>query len=594
MEEVSFEAMSDDRVLERVEVLVARSNQLTAELLTYLAEVERRGLHLSEACPSLFAFCVERLHMSEGAAGKRITAMRVARRFPHALDMIARGEIHLTGVNLMAAHLSEENHAELLGRARHRSKREIEKLVAEIAPRPDVPSRVVALPRQAVAIGVEEHAPGRPGRVEGPHAPGRAAPVGVGEHASCASSRPAVIEPLAPRRYQIRVTVGEEAHAALVQLQDLLSHQVPDRDPAVIISRALELLLERTLASKAAVTGRPRAQKAPEKRTRHIPAAVRREVWQRDQGRCAFLDAKGRRCSATRFLEFHHIDNWARGAEHRPDEIELRCRAHNLYQAVLDYGAAFMARRTQSAPTRAEEPRPTYASAAAEGARRQTTTETSSWRTPEGRRTRRTSASGSPCTSIVVRTISRRRARGAYLKRPSLATRRVPASGGDPSRTGHADPLPTSASRCWNRVSASSDVSPTTHASESPTLAPAMPPSATRRMMAVVCAPLALSRASRSPSSRTASSAPSWARSTAAMTSSAARAPPGPAPSASAMTTESAALTTATRSAPTRPALATDRATWKCGVGLPPVTQAMSDEEASSSGSVRCAVRWWS
>ena len=91
MERVCFETMSDDRVLERVEVLVARSNQLTAELLAHLAEVERRGLHLREACGSLFAFCVERLHMSEAAAGKRITAARIARRFPRVLEMMARG-----------------------------------------------------------------------------------------------------------------------------------------------------------------------------------------------------------------------------------------------------------------------------------------------------------------------------------------------------------------------------------------------------------------------------------------------------------------------------------------------------------------------
>jgi hypothetical protein len=172
MEELRLKEMSDDRVLERVEVLVERSNQLTAELLAYLAEVDTRGLHLRQATGSLFAFCVERLHMSEGAAGKRITAARVGRRFPLVLEMVARGEIHLTGVTLLAPHLTEENHAEVLGRARHRSKREIEKLVAEIAPRPDVPSRVVAFPSRAagervapapvvapVVVSAEQHAP---------------------------------------------------------------------------------------------------------------------------------------------------------------------------------------------------------------------------------------------------------------------------------------------------------------------------------------------------------------------------------------------------------------------------------------------------
>jgi hypothetical protein len=381
MEQVCFEGMSDGVVLERVEVLVARSNRLTAELLAYLAEVERRGLHLREATGSLFWFCVERLHMSESSAGKRVTAARTARRFPLIFEMIARGEIHLTGVNLLGAHLTEENHRELLARARHRSKREIEKLVAEIAPRPDAPSRVVALPRPVAAPALERaqevHAPERAHEVlarEPAASPSSVATTSiVASVATAASARSAatvqaapasVVQPLSPRRYQIRVTVGEETHAALCQLQDLLSHQVPDRDPAVILSLALDLLLERTLAKKVGMTDRPRAAKAPAEpanRSRHIPAAVRRAVWTRDDGRCAHVDGRGRRCSSTRFLQFHHLDNWARGADHITERIELRCRAHNQYQAVLDYGAAFMAAKKAAPPSGAKEPRAEYA-----------------------------------------------------------------------------------------------------------------------------------------------------------------------------------------------------------------------------------------
>src|SRR5688572_8808083 len=337
MKKLCLESIGDEGVLEGVRVLAARSNEITAELLAYLGEVEARGLHLGQACSSLFAFCVERLHMSESAAGKRITAARVARRFPVVLEMIARGDIHLTAVNMLAAHLTEENHTLLLARARHRSKREVERLVAEIAPRPDLPSRVVALPQLTPAQEV--------------HAPERVAP------APPRAARPAMVAPLSPRRFEIRVTVDQETHDALRRLQDL-AHQPSDRDPALIVSRALQLLLERRLAKKAAVTERPRVAKAPEKRSRDIPAAVRRAVWQRDKGQCAFVDDQGRRCRSTRALEFHHIHNWGRGAEHDPGEIELRCRSHNQYQAVLDYGAAFMARKRRG--SRAEEPRPRW------------------------------------------------------------------------------------------------------------------------------------------------------------------------------------------------------------------------------------------
>ncbi len=328
METSCVETMSDDGLLDRVERLVAQSNELLAELLAYLIEVERRQLHLREACSSMFAFCVERLHMSESAAGKRITAARTARRFPLVLEMIARGDIHLTAVNMLAAHLTEENCAEVLARARHRSKRQIEVLVAEIAPRPDVASRIIPLPQRPASMA-DVAAP-----------PVAATEVGQEVRAPERVDRPAVVAPLSPRRYEIRVTVDEETHGKLMQLMDVLAHSGV-RDPAEIVSRGIALLHEKTLAKKAALVARPRASKPAQKRTRHIPAAVERAVWMRDQGRCAFVDGKGRRCSATAWLEFHHLANWGRGAEHTIDQIELRCRAHNQYQAELDYGADF-------------------------------------------------------------------------------------------------------------------------------------------------------------------------------------------------------------------------------------------------------------
>ncbi len=352
MEKACFEAMSDDRVLEGAAALARRSNETTAELLAYLDEIEQRGLHLREACSSLFAFCVERFHMSEAAAGKRITASRVARRFPLVLEMIASGDVHLTAVNMLAAHLTEENHGDLLARAAHRSKREIEQLIAEIAPRPDVGSRIAALPvGAAVPRAREQGAPLAGASTSVDRVAATAAGVGLEVRALERAPRSSIVAPLAPRRYQLRVTLDEETYQKLRQLQDLLAHSA-GRDPAVIVARAIDGLHEKTLAKKAAVTTRPREAKPAEKRTRNIPAAVKRAVWKRDGARCAFVDGKGRRCSTTGGLQFHHVNNWARGAEHSVEEIELRCAAHNQYQAELDYGAAFMAARRGTSKAR--------------------------------------------------------------------------------------------------------------------------------------------------------------------------------------------------------------------------------------------------
>ncbi|MEE8311164.1 MAG: hypothetical protein V3R77_02825, partial [Candidatus Binatia bacterium] len=79
-----------------------------------------------------------------------------------------------------------------------------------------------------------------------------------------------------------------------------------------------------------------------DQRTRTIPAAIRREVWQRDGGRCTFVDQQGRRCRGTRCMEYHHENPYGKGGQHEAGNIALRCRAHNQYQADLDFGREFM------------------------------------------------------------------------------------------------------------------------------------------------------------------------------------------------------------------------------------------------------------
>jgi hypothetical protein len=64
----------------------------------------------------------------------------------------------------------------------------------------------------------------------------------------------------------------------------------------------------------------------------------------RDGGRCAFVARDGRRCASRDALEFHHLEPFARAKRHRVESITLRCRAHNHFAAVLDYGAEWMSR----------------------------------------------------------------------------------------------------------------------------------------------------------------------------------------------------------------------------------------------------------
>jgi hypothetical protein len=160
--------------------------------------------------------------------------------------------------------------------------------------------------------------------------------------------------PLAPRRYALRITISEETQRKLERARALLRHQIPGGDLAVVIDRALTLLVADAERTKFAATKRThenhRQARSSSRRSRRIPNAIRRAVWSRDQGRCAFASEAGR-CGETAFVEFHHIVPFATGGASTIENLELRCRAHNQYEAERAGLGLWSAEVTRSGPS---------------------------------------------------------------------------------------------------------------------------------------------------------------------------------------------------------------------------------------------------
>jgi hypothetical protein len=126
---------------------------------------------------------------------------------------------------------------------------------------------------------------------------------------------------------KVQFTVSRDTYDKLRRMQDLLRHQVPDGDPAAIFDRAVALLLQDLERNKLARTSHPRPARAPTPDSRHVPAAVRRDVWTRDGGRCAFVGNAGR-CAERGFVEFHHLVPFADGGPTTAENLQRRRRAH--------------------------------------------------------------------------------------------------------------------------------------------------------------------------------------------------------------------------------------------------------------------------
>jgi len=128
-------ALADQDLLARLRALAGRERETMAELLAHLAALDHRpGVYAAQGYGSLYAYCTQALRFSEDAACNRIEAARLCRRFPVILDLLASGEMSLTSVRLLRRHLTPENHAAVLAKARGRTREEIEILVAALAP----------------------------------------------------------------------------------------------------------------------------------------------------------------------------------------------------------------------------------------------------------------------------------------------------------------------------------------------------------------------------------------------------------------------------------------------------------------------------
>jgi hypothetical protein len=325
--------LSDQDLLTRIGVLAGKEREASVELVAHLAALETRpSLYAAQSCGSLFGYCTQVLLLSEDAACNRIQAARACRSFPVILDHLASGAMSLTSVRLLRRHLTTENHEAVIARACGRSRREIEALVAELAPQPDVPTSVRKLPHPS------------PTPIPMP----MAMPTTTSCEAVPPTRRP-IIQARSPERYRVQFTIGKESHDKLRRLQTLLRREIPDGDPGVIFDRALALLLEKVEKSKLGRAAGSRRRRPirpgtdtdvrePGSGSRHVSQEVKDAVSRRDADQCAYVSPAGKRCTERTFLEFHHVRPYAKGGTATVENISLRCRRHNQYEAELVFG----------------------------------------------------------------------------------------------------------------------------------------------------------------------------------------------------------------------------------------------------------------
>jgi hypothetical protein len=313
--------LPDAQLLESLKSLCGQGRAVLARLLAHLVEIEERRLHLEAACPSMFQFCVRRLGMSEDEACRRIHAARLARRFPDLLVRIERGDLTLSTIALLHDTLTEASYAELVEAAAGKTKAEVQALLAKRSPNPDVPAAITVSPTQSPipTLGVEA--------VPAPAAAGGWQ-----------------LAPLSETRHKVQFTASDELRRKLERAQDLMRHANAEGDLAVVVERAVDLLLEKLEKQRLGKTSRPGPSRE-QSDTARVSRATRRAVFERDGERCTFADAEGHRCTATTWLELDHVIPRARGGTSELGNLRVRCRAHNALYAEQTFGKEHVERK---------------------------------------------------------------------------------------------------------------------------------------------------------------------------------------------------------------------------------------------------------
>jgi hypothetical protein len=329
--------------------------------------------------------------MSEGAAGRRVAAARVCRRFPEAFGRVTRGDLHLSALCALSPHLDPANAGELFEACRRKTRRQIEELLAARFPRPDVREQIRRLPMRA-------------------H---EAAPV------LAEAPRRRELEALSADRFSVHFTADAELRELIEQARALASHRLPKGDLASLMKLVLETFVRHEEKRRFAIGRNPRAVRVDAKpagsvatprarisavptgiastppgvasavpagmastspgeasalptaapstppcgapasrprertatarlwrirmRSRYLSAPVTRSVYLRDRGQCSFVSADGRRCGARAFLQLDHIEPWAVLGASVTENIRILCWGHNQLHARNCFGARHVA-----------------------------------------------------------------------------------------------------------------------------------------------------------------------------------------------------------------------------------------------------------
>jgi hypothetical protein len=282
--------LSDQQLHSNTKSLASEERLVQLELLHHLLEVERRKLFLSLGFGSLFDYVVKELKYSESSAYRRIQTMKLLRDLPQVEEKLAQGSLTLTAASQLQSLFKKEDvtddiKLELVKEAENKSSLDVERQILQFQGATSQPQEKI---KQVSAEMVE-----------------------------------------------LKLTIPTELKEKLDQLRLQFSHVNPEMSYIALLEHLCDKALPKM---KPQSTATPAPEVKTEPQGRHIPAAMKREVWERDGGCCSYTDANtGKRCGSKFQLQYDHIEPYALGGSTEPENLRILCAQHNRWRSEKTY-----------------------------------------------------------------------------------------------------------------------------------------------------------------------------------------------------------------------------------------------------------------
>jgi hypothetical protein len=233
-------------------------------MLKTVIEVDDQKLFRKFDLPSTYAYCQIILDLSEPETCNLINVARKAREIPQLLVAIEIDDLRIAKARKIVPVITKENAAEWIKKALTHSYKALEKEVAHVKPHAAKPDRV--------------------------------------KHTG-------------PGWMRLQANITEDTWAKFQHVQDLLGASIYND----VLNKVLSGYIEKHDPLKKAERAKhDRCNRVTRQGRAPIPKSVQHAVNLRDQRRC-------QRCQGTRYLQFHHIKEVARGGLNTVENIKTLC-----------------------------------------------------------------------------------------------------------------------------------------------------------------------------------------------------------------------------------------------------------------------------